>query len=538
MDLLSLKDELRPITSIAYENPEEALRQIHAIQSKVKEYGEPTLDYEVRISIGVVYTICNRYEEAVILQLENYGLCKEIGYVSGMNRALNQLGYVYYRMGQMDRAKRVLLHFEKNMTQEASFIQKVALYNNLGEVFLNDQDYGAAMAHYNRALALCEQLDEKDIKSTILLNLGQLYYELGLVDEAVEYYLKSLEQAKTMNQNYVLLDVYGALGQCYFKLGNLDQLKLVFDKGNLVSEKLSDSFYLKRYKLNRVMYDLILDDVDRLELFYKLEEESLKDRDIEYLKMLYEYWSIHFENKGEFREALSYFKKHHMIEKQIESQLIVDKLNIIRHEVKYNLNFDKTDIYEEATLQQIESERRRNKQLKLENEKLLSKVDYDELTGQLNRRALNKYLSDYGQQDSSISVFLIDIDKFKLFNDTLGHLAGDDCLVQISHCINKIAKQKHDIFVRYGGEEFIYISRGKTPQQAQQLADEIRIAVQDMDIQYDAQGQRRYVTVSIGGVWAMPGTVADEKQLIHLADVEMYRAKQSGRNYSFVRIQQ
>lgn len=155
----------------------------------------------------------------------------------------------------------------------------------------------------------------------------------------------------------------------------------------------------------------------------------------------------------------------------------------------------------------------------------------DELTGVANRRSIIAALDrDAGRAIRTrepLAVMMLDIDFFKQINDTHGHLAGDQVLRSVVDVIRQRIRAQ-DIVGRYGGEEFLVVLCDTTAQGAQQLAEQLREAVQASRSAWN--GERLAVTVSVGvfGGRLEPGDSWD--QLIHAADLALYRAKQGGRN--------
>lgn len=155
----------------------------------------------------------------------------------------------------------------------------------------------------------------------------------------------------------------------------------------------------------------------------------------------------------------------------------------------------------------------------------------DGLTGLYNRRALDQQLNQIPAHQQSMALFLIDIDHFKTVNDRAGHLAGDDVLRAVAHCI-----QQHvpaDAFVsRYGGEELcVVVSRIGSADRATELAERLRLAIAHLMLDViDTSGipMRLQITVSIGiSHWPQGGEPA---RMIQAADRAVYQAKRAGRN--------
>lgn len=161
---------------------------------------------------------------------------------------------------------------------------------------------------------------------------------------------------------------------------------------------------------------------------------------------------------------------------------------------------------------------------------LLTKID--SLTGLYNRRYFDEYLQQEWKraqrERTPLSIMMIDIDHFKYFNDHYGHLIGDDCLKTIARALLKPAQRSTDIVARYGGEEFIMI----LPNTAEPLpiAEKCRQAVVQLAIPHRHSPPPQIVTVSIGVSSLIPKQGVDPTELIHKADMALYKAKQLGRN--------
>jgi two-component system chemotaxis family response regulator WspR len=124
---------------------------------------------------------------------------------------------------------------------------------------------------------------------------------------------------------------------------------------------------------------------------------------------------------------------------------------------------------------------------------------------------------------------MIDVDYFKHYNDTYGHLAGDDVLKRVAQAIGGSSKRPGDLATRYGGEEFTVILPATPLSGAFRVAEKLRKQVEELNI---AHGRSPYsrVTVSIGGAAAIPSRGVSALQLIQAADRALYTAKESGRN--------
>lgn len=177
--------------------------------------------------------------------------------------------------------------------------------------------------------------------------------------------------------------------------------------------------------------------------------------------------------------------------------------------------------------------------LKQANEELKVIASEDALTGLNNRRIFDeKLLSEIArcaQQDSLISVLIVDVDYFKKFNDNYGHPAGDRCLAQLGEILKKSVRGDDQIVARYGGEEFTLILPHMGNAEAISLGASIIREVNAENIEHGFSPFGR-VTVSVGISTARAVTLAGKEQSIVMsADNALYQAKRSGRNqYAFV----
>jgi two-component system chemotaxis family response regulator WspR len=121
---------------------------------------------------------------------------------------------------------------------------------------------------------------------------------------------------------------------------------------------------------------------------------------------------------------------------------------------------------------------------------------------------------------------MADIDNFKLFNDTYGHLAGDQALIKIANVIKNVIKRSSDIAARFGGEEFVVMLMNTTAKGAEVVAEEIRKRVEELGIVNEKSG----LTVSLGVASVVPDNDMLPNELIEDADRALYKAKNDGRN--------
>ncbi|WP_423801373.1 diguanylate cyclase domain-containing protein [Neobacillus sp. SAB-20_R2A] len=173
--------------------------------------------------------------------------------------------------------------------------------------------------------------------------------------------------------------------------------------------------------------------------------------------------------------------------------------------------------------------------LEKSNERLNQLSYVDGLTGVGNRRYFDTKLAKawlHAQSDQvPISLLMFDIDFFKKYNDTYGHLTGDYCLQTISQAINNLVTEDSSYTLcRYGGEEFSLIMPAANRENAEQFAALITKTVKELNIPHINSEIAEIVTLSIGIASFIPGPTAKPKDLIQLADEALYTSKTKGRD--------
>ncbi|MCW8879934.1 MAG: diguanylate cyclase [Kangiellaceae bacterium] len=158
----------------------------------------------------------------------------------------------------------------------------------------------------------------------------------------------------------------------------------------------------------------------------------------------------------------------------------------------------------------------------------------DKLTNLANRRRFDEYIQlEWGRcirAQHSICALFIDIDFFKLYNDTYGHPKGDSCLQAVAKVLTDFISRPSDLIARYGGEEFIAILPETSFQGAVDLAEKIRHKVESLLIEHKASRVNKSVTVSIGVGCCTPQANDSYQVLVRKTDELLYKAKENGRN--------
>lgn len=220
-------------------------------------------------------------------------------------------------------------------------------------------------------------------------------------------------------------------------------------------------------------------------------------------------------------------------------------------------NYSKTREWQELEIELIEQLVRQvgiiiqqaeiYQKLETVNEELHRLATLDSLTQLANRYRFNVYLnqewrrsareqyeeSEFGE-DRHLSLIMCDVDFFKLYNDTYGHLAGDICLQQVAEAIRATVNRSTDLVARYGGEEFAVILPNTNAEDAFYIAEQIRSKIKALQIPHVKSRIGEYVTLSLGVSTSVPSQQSSPEALIAAADKALYQAKEQGRDRTHI----
>ncbi len=199
----------------------------------------------------------------------------------------------------------------------------------------------------------------------------------------------------------------------------------------------------------------------------------------------------------------------------------------IRHHSKAYLN----QLQRDAAYLALHDSQRKLMEINIELQRL---THVDGLTGLSNRRYFNEYIEAQWKlalrEQSPLSLLMIDVDSFKLYNDTYGHLAGDEVLKGVATAMHDSFARPTDLTARFGGEEFVVVLPVTPLASLMSLGGRLLRAVEDLRIPHSASAVGHYVTISVGGAAIIPQSEYSFMDLIGIADDALYEAKASGKN--------
>lgn len=272
-----------------------------------------------------------------------------------------------------------------------------------------------------------------------------------------------------------------------------------------------------------VLLDWIMPEVDGIELCKKIKKA--KDAGDTYIVMLTAKDRVEDVVTGFLAGADDFLRKP-VDERELRSRLHAGgRILRYQHTLRQrNAELQNAKQAMEAMMEELEAA----------NEKLRALSLRDGLTGLANRRSLEEFLDKEWRfalrEGLPLTVIMLDVDWFKLYNDTCGHQAGDACLQRVADALVASVNRGGDLAVRYGGEEFMLILRKTDERGGQAIAEKIRLAVEQMGISHPSSVTSPSVTISLGISTVTPQPGGTYWQLIDAADKALYQAKKQGRN--------
>lgn len=278
-------------------------------------------------------------------------------------------------------------------------------------------------------------------------------------------------------------------------------------------------------KATIILQDLVMPDVDGMTLmrFYKNHPDTAK------IPVLV----LSSKEDPEIKsDAFSNGANDYLVKLPEPIELIA---RIRAHTKHYITEIERNKAYE--LMQKMQEElAEANKELEKHNLKLQHLSRVDGLTGIANRRSFDEAIKkDWcrAQRQASeidISLIMIDIDFFKLYNDGYGHQQGDDCLKLVAQEISNCVKRDCDLIARYGGEEFVAVLPDTSLEAAIEVAEEMRKHIIKLAIPHEYSAHEDTITLSLGVATTIPTKNNTPEQLIEAADKALYKAKGNGRN--------
>lgn len=392
--------------------------------------------------------------------------------------------------------------------------------SNIAYILVRMKHFKEAEEHYHRAAALYEEAEETIYRgknlTECIIQCGFCHLILGEISEALELWdrVEAILQQKPEHMCSVFfLQVFEA--GCEGARGNQERAMELLD--SLEQRVLREECLAQIEDLMVIIGELFdrSGSHRRLErLIQVVDQKDVKEGSPLYLDM-YPYKSRYLLQKGMIEEYMAYtgrylglYRQHMEESKAVTAQIL--------------------ELQDELRRMEIEQ-----RDIRAYNQRLEKIALYDPMTSLPNRAYLNEYVSQKFEEAQTkripFGVELLDIDYFKEYNDTYGHLTGDVCIEAVAGILKKI--QNDNVFcARYGGDEFMIVYCNMTVREVRETAESIQGSVRALEIPYGVSERSTGITVSQGIFMRVPDKENREWDFESMADTVLYQAKREGRN--------
>ncbi len=433
-------------------------------------------------------------------------------------------------------------------------------YNFVAIDALNNGSFDVAYFYLMNAMQTCEGTENNYLLSMLNHNIGQVFARMHSFDKAVGYVRLGTEfqllcPADDFYYYQNLTNGYFSEGVIHALMGNVEGAKAA-DREIARLENETDvsnnpSVFIPIILL-RIMIAILEGDEEEYEVKSRELIEKLREShriydfitDIEDLcNFLLE--KNHMDTVG---EILSIIKDTVADTDVVQMQKIVSSIEVAYYDKlgdaekvneclreQYHLSkqqqMEQNRIYQYSIdlINSMDEQRKEQERVRLENEYLQSQVQTDPLTGIPNRFMLDstipQFLEEAKKEGKSFAVSLMDIDKFKQYNDTYGHLDGDICLQKVAKAIEKVSDRPGVSCARYGGDEFIMLYCNKTDEEIMKIAAELKEEIKALNIPHSAMGEGGCVSLSQGICNDIPRSEHKHGDYLNEADNALYVVK-------------
>lgn len=483
-------------------------------------------------------------------------------------------GYAYYHLAEAyffhdlgtDKTRRYLLEGIQYQELSGNRTLVARSYNLLATIVCLGDNMMLAMDNYMTALSYCDENDHStNIYGIILSNISRVYIKLNDKTTAMEY----LKRAIPYIEDYREDAMYERnIRTCYILLANLHlaingdlheahkcirhmidviepengfrdfekdicfialEIRMLHMEGREEKYQEKIGLLLDQIRENTVIIDelediyeickmlLEFDELDALSEIGAIVYRVMQDIPISSVRLRFVELQIEFlRKKGDHQLADKFCGCYFDISREKQKSDTIEYL--------FAVNVRRS----------IEELKKKQDSMKKENDRLIRQAEVDELTGLPNRYSLNRISDDLFEkacrEHRSLAVEIFDIDCFKQFNDTFGHQAGDRCLKKVSEVVMQFCRKHDHIYAaRYGGDEFILMYLGRNDMEVQDLAEDLRNRISDLNMANPNASDAPIVSISQGIRNSVPREGNKLWDYMYTADSALYQVKQTQR---------
>lgn len=491
---------------------------------------EHTDSYETAYAylyIGDALFSLGRVEEAINKIHLGEQIQKQHGYEDLLMRTYNTAAIICMAQGDallaLDYYYQAMYLAKKNQNYEILGI----IYNNIGVLLNNFDDSAGAAEYFEKSYQVSRENNLHDAgivynERQVCVNICGKYLAEKKYQRAKEYLDQVMERTDQGQPHSMVteMSVIATYVRIYDGLGDYDMTYKEALKVFQLPEECYDELECSRNFIWIVRIFIKMNHLkEAKEILLNLEREWAKNGVLNCKLELCRAWIMYDKAAGEKENLQRAYHRYYDIRqsrKQEEDQAVIEAIDN-----RYRL----------------EHERVLNEQLDAGNRELAQKSETDELTGISNRYGLNRKFENLKKiavfEDTKICMGIFDIDYYKIYNDTYGHMQGDTCLKKIAQILQETAGDDY-ITARYGGDEFIILGMDKTNAEVVAFVDRLFSNVKTENMEFAAHPVTGRVTISMGVVNRKTDREDEITDFIHEADKMLYQAKKNGKNQYFI----
>lgn len=525
---------------IIMSDPKNGLEVIEEFKANVKYEEDPYFKLSVDSASIVANGLIGRHDYIVSTAPEIIERALSLKHWKLASTNWNNLGTTYATLLILEKALECYCHVINIEKQHGSKQLSSMAYYNLSSIFYDVGAHEISLSYIEKAV---DSVNEDDLNSSIMAPRYLLYLSLhlqllcrtGKLERAREVYEVLLKAYRTGSVRESLFSFRVAEMYYYFYTSDRSDCRSCYE---YIMELVDERDVTRKFLVIEAYVDLCEDFKLDYELYADLlmEVEAMPELASLYtMSRLYGWLRKYYLSTGKTEAANRITPKYIDYLEQYRNLGIDHRRHALETVESLLLVKTKADVRNKnVELKLLADEAIKNKHaLEAAYKKLEKMSSMDGLTHISSRRDFeNRFLSmiDTAKKEGqTVLVFMMDIDYFKIYNDTYGHLEGDEVLKKVAVIFRDKLEAVKGLAARFGGEEFIGACTGLSMEEGRGLAEEIAQAILALQIE-NRNTELKFVTVSIGVSLGVEVNKEDRSKMMKLADIALYEAKGRGRN--------
>lgn len=460
---------------------------------------------------GRALTLQGSYQDAIPLFSHALSIAEEQGLQLLVAECLQEIARTHFTLADYDTALQYwsrCLDISHSAQAHDAWLRALI---GLGQIYLAHGDSASALAHHRWALNSWKEGDDPTLQVAASINVCVDLYDLQRLDEAIEVLLQAHGSSREQQA-----EIQGIMGLIHLARGEFSAAEIALNVAQDINLTQNNALGLATNLLALGRLAMARNNLPTATDLLKKALGKAQTMGTPHLRFQIELALAETcESRGNWQQALEHFKRYHALQLETMRQVSPHKLQAMEMQLEV----------EKARMENAKL-RRKHANERQERRRVERMASEDTLTGLLNRRGLEQSADLLlVPEGDPVSALMIDVDHFKVTNDTWGHETGDKVLRQIGALLKSGCRQG-DLVSRWGGEEFAVLLQNRDGAQSAEVAERLRRLVQQWTWDRIAPGLS--ATISLGVAQYHPDD--DLISVFQRADEKLYEAKHAGRN--------